>query len=70
MTRIALAVWLASASFLAVDADEQPLCRERCQQAYAEELAACGQARDEQQADECREAAQDRHQECIDRCND
>ena len=65
MTRIVLAVWLASASFLAVDADEQPLCRERCEQAYAEELAAC-----EQQADECREAAQDRHQECIDRCND
>jgi len=68
MTKIALAVLLALSSFPAVDAELQPACRERCQQVYAEELAACEQA--ERGVDMCRDAAQDRHQECIDRCND
>ena len=66
----AILVWLAFASFPAADVDRQPECRERCQQAYAQEVAACEQAQNERRADQCREAAQDRHQECIDRCND
>ena len=68
MTKIALAVWLATSSFPAVDAELQPACRERCQQEYAAELAACEQV--QRGADMCRDEARDRHQECIDRCND
>ena len=68
MTKIAVAFWLALSGFPAVDADEQPVCRERCQQVYAQELAACEQA--QRGADMCRDGAEDRHQECIDRCND
>ena len=67
MTKIALVLWLATSSFPAVDAELQPACRERCQQEYAAELAACEQA---QRGDMCRDEAQERHQECIDRCND
>ncbi len=68
MTKIVLAVWPAFSGFPAVDAELQPACRERCQQVYAEELAACEQA--QRGVDMCRDEARDRHQECIDRCND
>jgi hypothetical protein len=68
MTSVVLCAWLALASFPAVDAELQPACRERCQQIYAEELAACEQT--ERGADVCRDEARDRHQECVDRCND
>jgi hypothetical protein len=68
MTKVALVAWLALSTFPAVDADQQPACRERCQVAYAEELAACEQA--QRGVDMCRDEARDRHQECIDRCND
>lgn len=66
--KIAFAAWLAFASITLVDADQQPACRERCDEVYAAQLQAC----DSQQfgADECRSAADDRHQECIDDCND
>lgn len=67
MTKLAVAFWLALASFPAVDADEQPACRARCQEVYAEELAACEQSA---RPDLCQDEANDRHQECIDRCND
>jgi hypothetical protein len=68
--KIAFAVPLAFSALLLADLDEQPVCRERCEQAYGAELAACDREPSDRRADECREAAQDRHQECIDRCND
>ena len=66
--KIAIAAWLAFASVTLVDADQQPACRERCDEAYSAELRAC--ADQGFGADECRGAAEDRHQECIDNCND
>jgi hypothetical protein len=68
MTKLAVAFWLAFSGFPAVDADLQPECRQRCQQIYAQELAACEQA--PRGGDMCRDEAADQHQECIDRCND
>jgi len=70
MTKLVVAVALAVSAFPLGDIDSQPACRERCEQAYREESAACEQAPTRRQADACQEAAQDRHQECIDRCND
>jgi hypothetical protein len=67
MTLVAL-FFAAAASTPLVDADLQPECRARCEEAYAAERAACeGRSFG---ADECLDAADDRHQECIDRCND
>jgi hypothetical protein len=68
--KIALAAFLAFSLFPLADPDEQPACREGCEEARAAELAACGRESSQRGADACREAAQDRHQECIDRCND
>ena len=64
---LALGVWLLFASFPLGDSDQQPACRERCDEVYAAERAACGSGFG---ADECRDGAEDRHQECIDGCND
>ena len=66
--KIAFATWLLFSSVALVDPDQQPACRERCNEVYAAELNACASGRFG--ADECRDAAEDRHQECIDRCND
>jgi hypothetical protein len=67
MTKLAWIVVLGLSSFPAADPELQPECRTRCEQAYAEELAACEGA---ERVDVCRDEAQDRYQECIDRCND
>jgi hypothetical protein len=67
MTKTALGLWLALASFPAVDSDLQPACRQQCEEIYAQELAACERS---ERADVCQDEANDRHQECIDRCND
>ena len=66
--KIALAISLLFSTFVLVDPDEQPACRERCEEVYGTELAHCADLRFGK--DECRSAAEDRHQECIDRCND
>ena len=66
--KMAFAAWLVFASFELGDPDQQPACRDRCDEVYAAELNACGSQ--SFGADECRGVAEDRHQECIDRCND
>jgi hypothetical protein len=68
--KLAFAVSLFCSSFVLADLDQQPVCREGCEQAYAAELAACQREPSQRQIDACREAAADRHQECIDGCND
>ena len=66
--KIAFVISLLFSTFVLVDPDLQPACRERCEEVYGAELEACAGQRFG--ADECRSAAEDRHQECIDRCND
>jgi hypothetical protein len=66
--KIAFAISLLFSSFVLVDPDLQPACRERCEEVYSAELENCADLRFGK--DECRSEAEDRHQECIDRCND
>jgi len=70
MREIVFAIALAASAFPAVDADRQPECRERCEEAYAQALAACDRLPEGMQADQCRDGADERHQECTDRCNE
>lgn len=60
---------LALSTVLLADMDGQPACRQRCDDAWSADRAACEDL-SENAADECRDDADARHQDCIDRCND
>ena len=67
------ALLLALSTVLLADIDDQPACRQRCDDAWSADLRACEGLREPGQppnaADECRDDADQRHQDCIDRCN-
>ena len=68
------ALLLAMSTVLLADIDDQPACRQRCDDAWSADLTTCEGLREPGRppnaVDECRDDANQRHQDCIDDCND